>query len=73
MKEFLFVLLLTTWNGDAPVVHVVDYGLTAEDCIAGMVQYQESDPTLSQGAISCEFDSGEPWDELPSSGVFDQD
>lgn len=73
MKEYLFVLLLTTWGGDVPQVAVVDYGLTAEDCIAGMVRYYESDPFMSRGAISCEFDFGEPWDELPQSGVFGEE
>jgi hypothetical protein len=73
MKEYLFVLLLTVWGGETPKVFVVDYGLTAEDCIAAMVDYYENDNFMSHGVISCEFDFGEPWDELPQSGYFGEE
>lgn len=66
-----FVFLLTVWtSGDLPQVYVEDYDLTGEDCIARMMDYVETDPHQTRGAASCEIDAGQPWDELPTAGVF---
>ena len=56
-----FVFLLTIWTAQAPVpeVYVVDAGLTGEQCIAAMVQYDAIDPTHAAGTPSCEIDFGD--------------
>lgn len=55
-----FVFLLTCYlNGNpTPIVSVVDYNLTAEDCIQRMESYRQIDPNLERSIPSCEFDQG---------------
>jgi hypothetical protein len=50
-----FVFLLTLWaSHSAPIVDVMDYGLTGEDCIRLLTEYKGN---LS---ASCEVDTGIP-------------
>lgn len=65
-----FAFLLTIWNADVPAVYVEDYGLTGTDCIQAIADYNAKNPHHTAGAPSCELDAGQPWDELPTSGVF---
>ncbi|WNL50833.1 hypothetical protein RPALISO_246 [Ruegeria phage RpAliso] len=66
-----FVFLLTIWSaGDVPQVYVEDYGLTGEDCTARIVAYAEAHPQGAVAQASCELDEGQPWDELPATGLF---
>ena len=54
-----FVLLLTVWNivSPAPDVYVLDSGLTGEECIAAMFDWQSAEDN-GLGNLSCKFDYG---------------
>jgi hypothetical protein len=50
-----FVFLLTVWaSHSTPLVDVVDYGLTGEDCIRLLTEYK------GDSLASCEVDMGTP-------------
>ena len=50
-----FVFLLTLWTSHtAPIVDVMDYGLTGDDCISLLVEYK------GELLASCEVDMGIP-------------
>ena len=51
-----FVLLLTLWGAETPIVDVLDGGLTGEDCIERLIEEQAKSPI---GILSCELDGGE--------------
>lgn len=50
-----FMLVLTFWSSEVVTSEIVDYNLTAEDCINGMVEL-ETFAVESGAVISCEFD-----------------
>ena len=50
-----FVFLLTLWaSNSVPIVDVMDYGLTGEDCIRLLTEYK------GDRLASCEVDMGIP-------------
>ena len=50
-----FVFLLTLWTSHtAPIVDVMDYGLTGKDCIRLLIEYK------GERLASCEVDTGTP-------------
>lgn len=53
-----FILLLTLWTTDGPpIVDVLASGLTGEECIVGMIEY-DSTHDASEGIVSCEIQGG---------------
>lgn len=56
-----YAFLLTMWQtfGDAPIISVEGYNLTAADCLARMESYASADSEFSKGVPSCEFVSAE--------------
>lgn len=55
----MFILLLSVYlDGKTAEMHVDDYGLTGEDCVIAMIEYDATDPDWSRGVPSCELQKG---------------
>jgi len=56
MTKIAFVFLLTVYGPERTSVYAMDTGISGEDCIAAMEQYNETFPQWDFGNPSCEID-----------------
>jgi hypothetical protein len=58
MKPILFVFLLTDYAGEFGSTEIVDFDLTADDCIAHMVEHHSEHSGPDSLVPSCEIQYG---------------